>query len=337
MDVLTTYKPLVSIVLTCYNGEKFLPRCFESIDGQTYKNLEVVFVNDGSQDGSLKLLQDYCAKHDKYKVLDGVNQGVGSAKKKGISAVTGEYLLFCDVDDILEPCHVEYLLDLMLKHDAHLSISKFCMVKAKKVDEYPKIDPEFVKKGKKSKIILYDKISGMQQFFSQEKFDYTLPSKMFKMDLVRQSGATLLEGCRYGEETPFIYNYMTVCDRIVYGELPTYRYVQWKSSLMHASFNKNRLDLYTNINSYIDDCKEKYPEVYPYIHSMRAGYAVGFLYFILKSKFNEPDVIKLIINLLNADCKYLKKCKKTALYKRIFIPVVLFIAKIRFRKALKQK
>ncbi len=322
--------PLISIVITCYNGEKYLNRCFSSIDGQTYKNLQVIFVNDGSADNSLTLIKEYCALRSNYIFVDTPNVGVGSAKNLGISYATGDYLTFCDCDDVLEPNHIEYLLSLIQKYNAQMSVSKITFIKSSKVDEYP------TGKNYKSKEMAFDKINAMQQFFSQKLFEYTLPNKLFDMKVVKLSGAKLLDGYRFGEESPFIYQFLKFADRVAYGSAPTYRYIQWKSSLMHLDFSKTRLQIYDNINLYIDDCKANYPEVYPYIHSFRSGYSVGILYFILKSKFREGQTINQVISLLKEDCKYLKKCKKVALYRKLFIPLIPPVAKLVFRKALKK-
>ncbi len=323
-------QPLISVIIACYNGEKYLNRCFSSIEGQTYKNLQVIFVNDGSTDNSLKMIKDFCSAHQSFIVIDTPNGGVGKAKSKGLSVATGDYVTFCDCDDVFEPNHFEYLLNLALKYGAQMAVSKFSSVKSRKIDKYPTC------KKYKSKELVFDSVGAMQQFFSQKLFEYILQNKLFLMDTVKKSGAKFFEGCRFGEESPFIYQFLKFADRVAYGNVPTYRYVQWKGSLMHVSFSKNRLQIYDNINLYIDDLKQNYPQVYPYLHSFRSGYSVGILYYILKSKFREGQTISEVISLLKLDCKFLKKCKKVALYKRLFIPLIPPVAKLVFCKALKQ-
>ncbi len=327
----TTNTPLISVVITCYNGEKYLNRCFSSLDSQTYQNLQVIFINDGSTDNSLNLISEYCALHPNYKVIDTPNVGVGSAKNMGINQADGDYLTFCDCDDVLEPNHIEYLLTLIQKHGAQMSVSRLTFIKSKKIKKFPTC------KKYKSKEKVFDRVSAMQQFFSQRLFEYTLPNKMFDMKVVKESGARLVNGHRYGEESPFVYQFLKFTDKVVYGSAPTYRYIQWKSSLMHVSFNHTKLQVYDNVNAFFEDCQKNYPQVVPYVRSFRSGYSAGILYFIFKSDYREKQTLEMVISLLKEDCKTLKKCKRTALYRRLLIPLIPPVAKLVFRKHLRKK
>lgn len=86
-----------------YNVARFLPRCLGSLIGQTYKELEIICVNDGSCDGSAAILDQYAAKDARIKVIHQENSGVSAARNRGIEAATGELITFVDADDWLEP------------------------------------------------------------------------------------------------------------------------------------------------------------------------------------------------------------------------------------------
>lgn len=92
----------ISIIIPIYNVEKYLARCLDSVLGQTYKNIEVILVNDGSKDGSLALCEAYAQKDARIKVIDKVNEGVSVARNTGMRAATGKYIGFVDPDDWLE-------------------------------------------------------------------------------------------------------------------------------------------------------------------------------------------------------------------------------------------
>lgn len=111
---------LVSILIPVYNGEKFLSKCLESVISQTYKNLEIICVNDGSTDGSLSVLKKYAKKDNRIKVFTKKNEGEDSTRNYLISKVTGKYFLFLDADDFLEKKAVEILLKTITKNDADL-------------------------------------------------------------------------------------------------------------------------------------------------------------------------------------------------------------------------
>ena len=112
-----TQEPKVSIIVPVYGVEKQLPRCVDSLLAQTYPNLEIILVDDGSKDASGRICDDYAAKDARVKVLHKENGGVSSARNLGLSALTGEYLLFVDGDDALEPETVERTLAVARKGD----------------------------------------------------------------------------------------------------------------------------------------------------------------------------------------------------------------------------
>ena len=94
---------LISIIVPVYNAEKTLRRCVRSLMGQTYRNLEIILVNDGSKDGSLGLCREFAGEDARIRVIDQPNGGVSSARNAGLDAATGTFVMFCDSDDWTEP------------------------------------------------------------------------------------------------------------------------------------------------------------------------------------------------------------------------------------------
>ena len=91
--------PLISVIIPVYNVEKYLHRCLDSVIEQTYKNLEVILIDDGSTDHSGEICDDYAAKDVRIHVIHQENQGVSAARNKGLDNVKGEYITFVDSDD----------------------------------------------------------------------------------------------------------------------------------------------------------------------------------------------------------------------------------------------
>ena len=108
---------MVSVIVPCYNGEKFIDRCFNSILNQTYKNLELIIVNDGSTDNSENIILDYkdvfLRSNIKFKYVYKRNGGLGSAINKGLKYVTGEYLTLLDIDDYIMPKSIELKVNFL--------------------------------------------------------------------------------------------------------------------------------------------------------------------------------------------------------------------------------
>lgn len=113
----------VSLIVPIYNVEKYLQQCIDSIINQTYKNLEIILVNDGSPDNSGKIADENAIKDVRIKVVHKTNGGVSSARNAGLNIATGDYICFADGDDWLEPNYVEYLLALILKYKTDISIT----------------------------------------------------------------------------------------------------------------------------------------------------------------------------------------------------------------------
>ena len=103
----------VSIIIPVYNVEKYLKRCLDSVCNQAYENLEILIVNDGSKDGSLKICNEYANKYSNIKLLNQENQGLSESRNNGLKAATGEYVMFVDSDDWLCDGAVNEMVNFM--------------------------------------------------------------------------------------------------------------------------------------------------------------------------------------------------------------------------------
>jgi len=119
---------LVSIVVPVYNAEKYLPRCIESIINQSYKNLEVILVNDGSTDNSGRICDLYAKKDNRIKLIHTENNGPAKARNIGINNSNGEFIFFIDADDFIESNAIELLLDGYYQTKADLIIGDFLKI-----------------------------------------------------------------------------------------------------------------------------------------------------------------------------------------------------------------
>ena len=113
---------LVSVVLPIYNVEKYLDRCIESVVGQTYKNLEIILVDDESPDGCPKKCEDWAKRDKRIKVIHKENAGLGYARNTGIENATGEYFCFFDSDDYVEKDTIEKAYDISKKQDCDMAL-----------------------------------------------------------------------------------------------------------------------------------------------------------------------------------------------------------------------
>ena len=104
--------PLISIIVPCYNVERYVEQCIRSIMGQSYKNIEIITVDDGSPDNSSQILDKLANEDSRIKVIHKQNAGVSAARNSGLDVATGDYVVFVDGDDYLAPDYVDYMLQL---------------------------------------------------------------------------------------------------------------------------------------------------------------------------------------------------------------------------------
>lgn len=117
-------KPIVSIIVPVYNAEKYLKECINSIVEQTYENLEIILVNDGSLDSSGCICDDFAAKDHRIKVIHMENAGVSSARNTGIRIANGKYIMFVDADDKITAECVDILVKAIEQHDVDIAFGK---------------------------------------------------------------------------------------------------------------------------------------------------------------------------------------------------------------------
>lgn len=113
-------KPLISVIIPIYNSERYLKQCLDSVINQTYNNMEIICINDGSADNSLNILNEYAKKDNRIKIISQDNQGGGFARNVGIKIATGEYLFFLDSDDWFKPTFIKDMYSKAKKDDSDI-------------------------------------------------------------------------------------------------------------------------------------------------------------------------------------------------------------------------
>ena len=124
----------ISIIVPVYNVEKYLEKSVNSILNQTYKNLEIILVDDGSKDNSGKIADDLSKNDERIKVIHKENGGLSSARNEGMKVVTGDYIAFLDSDDCIVPDFYEYLYNLIKKYDCDIAQGRFLRINEELMD-----------------------------------------------------------------------------------------------------------------------------------------------------------------------------------------------------------
>lgn len=148
--------PAISVIVPVYNTQKFLEKCLESIINQTFKDIEIICINDGSTDNSMSILNDYSEKDSRIKIINQKNAGLSCARNTGINNAKGEYIGFVDSDDWIDLDFFEKLYNAAKNYDADIASAGIKRVRSYKWKYHLKIKEEEVTENTDRKFVLCD-------------------------------------------------------------------------------------------------------------------------------------------------------------------------------------
>lgn len=241
---------LVSVVVPIYNVEKYLCQCIDSIIRQTYANIEIILVDDGSPDRCPAICDEYLHKDSRIKVIHKANGGLSDARNAGTKIAQGNYITYIDSDDWVEKRYVEVLLNLIKQYNAEMSI---CAAKNVKQRE-ERITKE------NSKTISLTKKEALEKMLYQDGMDTGAWGRLIKTDIAKRN--PFPKGKLF-EDLATTYKYMFGCETIVYTNEKLYYYFQNQSSITRSKANEQRLDILPIINTLVTDVVRVYPDLEP--------------------------------------------------------------------------
>lgn len=247
---------LVSIIIPVYNVAPYIEACIKSIQVQTYSNLEIIIINDGSTDGSGEICEEIAKSDDRIQVVKQENSGVVMARRKGVEFSSGKYILFVDGDDWIEPETVEFVLtNIGLAEMLSFGVYKEVLSNSS-VERYDEF-PEGLYLGE---LQIAEILKNMIYDFSQNLLQRLTPwgcNKLFLSDLVKEVYQEIDPEITLAEDTVFIYKCLLRCKSIVISHHCFYHYRYRKESAIHAvnrevliSINKVYLSLYAEFREH---------------------------------------------------------------------------------------
>ena len=227
---------LISVIVPIYGVEKYLKKAIESIQNQTYKNLEIILVDDESKDNCGAICEEYAKKDSRIKVIHKKNGGQASARNAGLKIATGEYINFFDPDDYLEPTFFEYLMKLANKYNADItecSFRKFYENTGKEEYTFPQDEIEE---------IVTDNMGALNRLFSENWNIYLNAiitwNKIYKKEILDK---VKFSEVRIYEEFGTVYKMLYECKRFVTSNKSLYTYLQRDGSTLTRKFSDERL------------------------------------------------------------------------------------------------
>lgn len=230
--------PKVSVIVPVYNAQKHIGRCIDSILNQTFREFEIIIINDGSKDKSSIICDNYARQYDNITVIHKENEGVSIARNIGISIAKGQYITFVDSDDYIDNTFLEYSVNKM-DNDIDLYISGLVMETFNGED-----------------IIKKDEYLGKNYEYSVKKLlenlniDYPLICicgpwcKIYRKSILEEYNIKFNEELSLGEDTSFNIDYLSKCNKIYFSNEYFYHYRRENENSLFSRYNKDNYEVH---------------------------------------------------------------------------------------------
>ena len=312
----------VSVIIPVYNVEKYIKKCVDSIVNQTFKDIEIIIVNDGSKDSSIDIIKSY--KDKRVKIYEQENKGAAAARNLGIKKATSPYLFFVDSDDFIELNTIEDMYNALIQNKVDMVLCDYYKLMEDGRKEHVKIIPYLLDKTKSSVISMPGPVC-----------------KLIKKDYFIQYNLLFLEN-HYFEDLAIIPFVCAVSKRFIYLEKPYYYYLQREGSTLNKSFYDKRWeDIFDSIDvmyKYFkkNNMQEEYHDELEYIYIEHLLHS-GSLRFI-----NNDESIPFILKIDKIMKEKFPKWRKNKYYKKENIKYkiiceLLYLNKIKLVKLLLRK
>ncbi|HBF44853.1 MAG TPA: glycosyl transferase family 2 [Clostridiales bacterium] len=261
----------ISVIIPVYNVEKFLRECLDSVINQTYKDLEIILIDDGSQDNSGAICDEYALKDQRIKVFHKENGGVASTRTFGLREMSGKYFSFVDSDDVVDCDYIKILKENLEKSSAKISVCSYLDFENSLPLSYKNTDCE-----------IFDGKEFMKRILNGQKEFSVLWGKLYLAELFKNYK---FQNFTVGEDEAFV-NEISLLSKIVYCMDTLYFYRRNESSLINGKFTLDKLSgleslEYRNdflkkhdFNDFLDlNCKAiLYKIIFLYFECKKAGY-----------------------------------------------------------------
>lgn len=242
--------PLISVIVPVYKVEKYLDKCIRSIADQTYRNLEIILVDDGSPDRSGAICDEWAEKDSRIKVIHKENGGGGQARNVALDAARGDLIAFVDSDDYIAPAMFSYLYSLM---DEETDIAECAYVET--FDDYA----EFPRTEAKTSV--YNREDAMYAHIQDTVFRQLIWNKLYRREVI--GDIRFPAGTKIDDEF-FTYRVLMNAEKLLLSDKICYAYRQQPDSVMHQKYSLKRLEGLTAKQQRLEYLKKHMPALEPF-------------------------------------------------------------------------
>ncbi len=243
-------KTKVSIIVPVYNTAKYLSKCLDSIIDQTYQNLEIIAINDGSTDNSETILKEYAKKESRLKIITQKNQGLSNARNAGLKRASGDFITFVDSDDIIEPEMIEKMLGALKKSHADVAVCSFKELFPDKTIKH------FNNNHYPQKVFSTE--SALKAMLKEEGFMVSATMKLFPRHFFDHIKFPI---GKLHEDVGTTYKLIQKAEKIIFLPDEFYLYIHHQNSIINQNFDDRKFDLIELTDKMCDDLDQHFPNL----------------------------------------------------------------------------
>ena len=286
-------KPLISIIIPVYKVEKYLERCIKSVLDQTYKNLQIILVDDGSPDNCGNICDNYAKIDNRIEVIHKENGGLYDARNVGLKKARGKYIGFVDSDDYVSNEMFENMYNTLVNNNADISICNF----------YTVIDNKNIIKNADNGIEIYNKLEILKEILLDKKIQSYAWNKLYKRELFEDIEYPI--GKKY-EDIGTTFYILEKCNKIVVSGSPEYYYLTRGDSIVNNNTEGTVIDYISLISDRYDYIDKKYKELKKYNDYYITKTLITAFTDAHYLKNNSEDFIKILNDFFNKVKEILK-------------------------------
>lgn len=264
--------PLVSIIVPIYNSEEYLSKCVDSLVAQTYKNIQIVLINDGSPDNSEKICEEYANCDSRVTYIKKDNGGVSDARNYGLKYSKGEIIAFVDPDDWIELETIEVLVKTMLKDG-----SDIVSYGVKYVDE----NGDLIRTVAVKENECLSTYEAMREFLKYNKIKQQVWDKIYRKEII---GNIEFEKGRSIEDVFWVHQVLGEAKKISVNKTLLYNYMQRSDSVMGMGYSKKWIDILDALRLRCDYIQGRFPGLYDNVISLYINTCMYHTQLALNSK-----------------------------------------------------
>lgn len=278
---------MVSVIVPIYNTEKYLEKCLASIEKQTYQNIEIILVNDGSKDNSEKIAASFVQRDSRFILVNQNNQGVSAARNHGLNKAHGQYVMFVDSDDWMEPDMIEILVKNCQKTGADVSCCQ----------------SDFQTRNDIESLEMWNQDRTIREFLAHKRINGQLTNKLLKRS--KTENVLFDTKIKYGEDALFLWQLLKVCNGICLTNQVLYHITIHDDSASGGGFKPIRMQSHIVWKKICDDTREMQRDYFRIAKAQLGNMAFGSWFMMIVSHCINDEYEKECRMIIKENLKYM--------------------------------